>query len=182
MKRIFAIDQAADNNGVCRLLETRAGQPLYEAGKFTLDPKTKDKRLMDLYWYVQNELDGEEYSLVVMEKPLQVHASGIVLHEISGVIKLACLNMEVPYLVVTPVHLKQWATGKHTADKDSVLLAAHKRFGESITSNDVADAAFLCEIGFFYATGEDPGNEMKRGILAKLHAGPVKKARKKVAA
>lgn len=177
---VYAIDQAAANSGICHTVGGLGGKPSYKAEKFVMDAKHGEKRLNMMSVKILNDLRNLNVDLLVMERPLVVHASGIILHELSGVIKEACQNTGTPYIAVHPTYLKQWATGSHNADKDTMLIAAHKRFGDAIISNDVADAAFLCEIGWHYKTGGDPGNELKRSIIKKLQDGPVKKTRKRV--
>lgn len=54
----------------------------------------------------------------------------------------------IPWAEVAPTALKKYATGKGNADKDTVLLAAAKRYPDhAIRGNDEADAVILAAMG-----------------------------------
>ena len=183
MTTILAIDQSSRVNGVCRIRMERAGQPVYDHDVLTLK-KDGSLRLCEFAnWLIEELCLG--YSLVCIEKPLQVHASGIVLHEIAGLVKYLCHARQQPLLIIQPSQMKKWATGSGNASKDYVFSRAVLRFGEAIVSNDMADAAFLCEMAWHHQTGIPAFTQPRRDILAGLFLdgeSPEKAAKKIISA
>lgn len=70
--------------------------------------------------------------------------------ELGGVIKLCAYEMGVPILIVPPMTLKGWVTGKGNADKKKMIAAVKKRWYDDVTSDDVADAIALLHFGQLY--------------------------------
>lgn len=71
------------------------------------------------------------------------------LGEIGGVLKVLLVEHSLSYVVVPPVLVKKFATGKTTADKAAMVLAAKAR-GCAFTDNNQADAFFLAHIARAY--------------------------------
>jgi crossover junction endodeoxyribonuclease RuvC len=88
--------------------------------------------------------------LVVIEGP-SYGSTGRGQHERGGLwwlIRYALSRRDLPVAVAAPGQLKKYATGRGGADKDEVLAAAIRRFPNvNITSNDEADAYWLCAMG-----------------------------------
>jgi crossover junction endodeoxyribonuclease RuvC len=77
------------------------------------------------------------------------------LAEWGGQVKVELFGHGVPYIVVTPTQLKQFATGNGSADKDKVMEWVEKKWGLCVDGNDnLADAAVLAKIGEVYLTGK----------------------------
>lgn len=98
-------------------------------------------------------------SLVLLEGPAY-GAKGSSFHDLAGhwwnvFTRLAMGWSDV--LVVTPGQLKKFATGSGSANKETVMLAAVRRWPDlKITGNDTADAAVLMQMGRALI-GEDVG-------------------------
>jgi crossover junction endodeoxyribonuclease RuvC len=104
------------------------------------------------------------------------------LGELGGVLRVMMYENGQQYIEIAPMQLKQFATGKGTAQKDHVLMAAYKKWGLEFKTNDEADAFIAAQV----ARAIDL---VKRGEEVKLTAyeatvvdkiiNPVKKSKKK---
>ena len=68
-------------------------------------------------------------------------------HNIRGVAKLWCWRYRTLYFEVSPVELKQYATGRAKADKHEMVAAARARLGYEGADPDEADAIWLRAFG-----------------------------------
>ena len=89
-------------------------------------------------------------SLVLYEGPA-FGAKGASFHDLAGfwwkLYELLATGWS-DVIVVPPTTLKKFATGKGTAKKEEVMLAAVRRWPDlNITGNDTADAAVLMQMG-----------------------------------
>jgi Holliday junction resolvasome RuvABC endonuclease subunit len=65
------------------------------------------------------------------------------LGELGGVLRLAFWERRIPYVVIPPSTLKQYATGRGNAGKEEVLAAAIRRLGYQGHDHNQADALWL---------------------------------------
>jgi crossover junction endodeoxyribonuclease RuvC len=114
---------------------------------------------------------GKGVALAVVEGPSygsQAGQSGH--HERAGLWWLVRVDLhrhEIPVAVVPPSTLKRYATGKGTAPKDAMTLAADRRFpAAGVSDNNSADAAFLAAMGARWL-GE-PVDDMPQAHLAAM--------------
>lgn len=93
-------------------------------------------------------VSGFEVVLAVVEAPAFGKSNGMT-HMLAGHWWLMAHALEklAPVATVAPGTLKKFATGSGRAEKDAVLLAASKVFGDEVPNNDVADAAVLAAMG-----------------------------------
>jgi len=99
-------------------------------------------------------------ALVLIEALPMVSGTGktaLLLAELHGLVKQMLWGNNIPYVLVQPTHIKQFATGwgaahkdratgeKVPVGKDAVLLAVERTYGDLITvrNNDEADAFTL---------------------------------------
>ncbi len=68
------------------------------------------------------------------------------LGELGGVLRVMLFEKCFPYIEVPPLRLKQYATGKSSAEKDHILMAVYKKWGIEFQKNDEADAFILAQI------------------------------------
>lgn len=69
------------------------------------------------------------------------------LAELGGIIRWELHKSGIPWLVVPPSSLKRYATGKGTANKTAMVIAARDRLGYERTDDNEADALWLRAIG-----------------------------------
>jgi Holliday junction resolvasome RuvABC endonuclease subunit len=75
------------------------------------------------------------------------------LGEVAGTVKVALVEHEVPYVVVPPVTLKQFATGTTTAPKEDMIAAAKASGVDPGEDDNQADALFLARVARAMALG-----------------------------
>jgi Holliday junction resolvasome RuvABC endonuclease subunit len=66
---------------------------------------------------------------------------------VHAVVRLTLMHAGVPYALVNASTLKTFATGRHTADKTAMVVAALKRMGREFTDDNECDAAWLRAAG-----------------------------------
>ena len=176
----LGIDQSLNGTGLC-LLATDASS----ARLSTVDPGNLvgGKRLVAiknalvaLCRSVEWRLDFaalEGYSIGSVNRPFD-------LGEVGGIIRLILTENGIPYEIVPPVQVKQFATGTTGATKE-VMVAAAQALGATPSTDDEADAFFLARIARAYHSKV----EMSRREMDVIHAlknpktrAPRKKPRK----
>ena len=117
----------------------------------------------------------DKAGLVVIEGPSYGSSAGQAgHHERAGLwwlLTRLLWQADIPYAVMSPSGLKKYITGKGNADKDSVLAAVVRRYGEHVVidNNNAADAFALAAAGADHL-GEaiEPMPETHRAALAKV--------------
>jgi crossover junction endodeoxyribonuclease RuvC len=66
--------------------------------------------------------------------------------ELGGILRVLFWECGLTWKEVAPPQLKKFITGKGVAEKDHILLAVYKKYGEEFKSNDEADAFVLAQI------------------------------------
>lgn len=66
--------------------------------------------------------------------------------ELGGILRVMMHENEIDYIEIPPLRLKQFATGKGSAEKDHILLAVFKKWGVEFKTNDEADAFILAQM------------------------------------
>jgi len=90
--------------------------------------------------------------LVVIEGvPMHMQGSSSIL-DLAGLgmlVRHELWRAGVPYVLINPVNLKQYATGNARADKAAMMAAAYRAMppAATVTNHDVADAMWLCDAG-----------------------------------
>lgn len=79
----------------------------------------------------------------------QAHQIG----ELGGVIRLALLEADVPFMAVAPTVLKKFVTGKGNAPKSVVLKYLLSYFGIDVDNDDAGDALGLALLGAYLVGG-----------------------------
>src|SRR5215471_7114758 len=96
--------------------------------------------------------DTPRCDLVVLEGlPMHMQNSASIL-DLAGLgmlVRHALWGAGVPYALVNPTLLKQYATGNAKADKTAMVAAAYRAMppAATVTNHDVADAMWLCDAG-----------------------------------
>lgn len=74
---------------------------------------------------------------------------------VHGAVRLELKRSRIPYMLLNASSLKKFATGKGTADKTAMALAALKRLGREYGTHDECDADWLRVAGrIVYGYGE----------------------------
>lgn len=118
---------------------------------------TGDDRLEYLADHVGLGARTAEAELVVVEGMAGYYKgeASRVIPMLHGAIRLELKRNRVPYMALYPSSLKKFVTGKGTADKTAMALAALKRLGREYGTNDECDADWLRIAGrFVYGYGE----------------------------
>lgn len=102
------------------------------------------------------------------------------LGELGGVLRVLLFEEDFPYIEIPPLRLKQFATGKASAEKDHILLAVYKKWGIEFKRNDEADAFILAQMA--RAIKMTKGDQLKltayeREVIEKI-LNPAKKEKK----
>lgn len=113
-----------------------------------------DGRLLSIEQWTDKALRVARPDLAVIEQfgAFQGSAARTV-PMVHAVVRLRLMHAGIPYVLFTPQTLKTFATGRHTADKAAMMLAAFKRMGREFTDDNECDAAWLRAAGH-YAYGE----------------------------
>ena len=162
MTRILALDLSLTRAGVCRLLETRAGQPVFttetarvaklrvpgaKPGTTRNAERTGTARLVWWRQWLAEEVREHDFGLIAMEAPaLMAPGRKFDKAEQYGVVKVALAELHVPLVVVGIQAIKMYATGRGDADKLRMLDTAQDMFGVQVADEDQADAAWLCRL------------------------------------
>jgi len=111
-------------------------------------------------------------ALVFMEDMMFGTAKDTSAHRRSGLwwMVASMLYREgVPMVAVPPTSLKKWATGKGNASKDMVLAAGVRKWPDTVSQNDEADAAWLSDMAKHTALGDAVDTtKIKDEVLSKL--------------
>ncbi|QEV64981.1 Holliday junction endonuclease [Streptomyces spectabilis] len=125
---------------------TETGVALPDGDTYPLAPDQQDGdgRLVGIAQSFDDLLASPIHLAVIEDLPKHAHAAGI-----TGMVhtRLALLEAGVPYAVVAPATLKAFATGKGTADKTAMALAACKRAGAEFADDNCCDAWWLRAAG-----------------------------------
>jgi Holliday junction resolvasome RuvABC endonuclease subunit len=83
---------------------------------------------------------------VIEDLPTHAHSAGLT-GMAQGVVRLALIENEVPFAVVTAASLKKFATGSGNAAKADMRMELYKRTGLDLRDDNEVDAWWLREIG-----------------------------------
>lgn len=146
---ILALDVASN----CGFAVTTSKPGYYISGTWKLSPKkdeSKGMRLIRLRSKLNEIKSTAEIGLVVFESAVSYgakHASGVTVQaEMLGVLKLWCEDHGIEYKGYAPTEIKKHATGKGNANKEMMLEAARKSFGDSVKDDNEADALWLLRL------------------------------------
>lgn len=128
-----------------------------------------DARLLSIEQWTNKAIHVARPQLAVIEQfgAFQGSAARTV-PMVHAVVRLCLMHAGVPYVLFTPQTLKTFATGKHTADKTAMMLAAYKRMDREFTDDNECDAAWLRAAGH-YAYGK-PVVEVPKAHTEVLHS------------
>ncbi|WP_113699160.1 Holliday junction endonuclease [Nonomuraea lactucae] len=142
--RVIGLDLSLTATGIA----TWDGRPLSTIRTVTSDGDERLRRIMvtvraNAYDYVRDE----PIELAVIEDlPTHAHSAGIT-GMVHGAVRIALMELKVPYALVPPATLKKFATGKGNATKPDMRMALYQRAGLDIRDDNQVDAWWLRAAG-----------------------------------
>lgn len=137
MRAVLGIDPSLTATGLA-----------YAAGgthTITYGGRGGDERLEVIYDQVMEAAFGVELAVV---EDLPTHANGAgKTGMVQGVVRLALVGRDIPYVLVTPASLKMFATGNGSAPKPDLRMELYKRAGVDLRDDNQVDAWWLRELG-----------------------------------
>lgn len=112
------------------------------------NPRRGDARLQQIRDVVGEFAAGADLALI--EAPTARSASSVISGMVHGVVRLALIELGVPYATVMPASMKKYATGKGTADKTLMRMEAFKRADQIEFDDDNA-----CDSWWAWVMGND---------------------------
>ncbi len=140
------------------------------SGVWNLKPNKFDSggmRFVELYGHIRKVIAGVD--LIIYER-VERHSSTYAGHIYGGIIAVVhgiCEEFLVPYKGIPVGTIKKHATGKGSAKKEAMILAAQARFRDvNIKDDNHADA--LCLLGYAHDTYEDIFGEFNKTVKPRL--------------
>ena len=99
------------------------------------------------------------------------------LGELGGVLRISLYDDGINMVIIPPTVVKQYITGKGTADKIAMALAVMKQFGQEFPTTDQTDAFSLAVIGRAYFGLVPDLTKLRQEIIAEIKSPKVKKKR-----
>ena len=137
MIAVIGLDLSLTSTGVCDAM----GNPHTIAGA------NGDGRLVNVGLYIEGLCTIDTPNLAVIEDLPRGAMGGSSTGMVQGIVRFLLRRADVPYTLVPPASLKTYATGKGTASKVEMALAAYKRAGVEFSSDDECDAWWLRAMG-----------------------------------
>lgn len=118
--------------------------------KYTPRSLMGDIRLKVIYEELLREIEIHSVTHAIIEDlPAHAKSAGIT-GKAQGVVRLACLMSNVPFVTVVPSSVKKFATGKGTADKPDMRMELYKRTGVDQKDDNQVDAFWMREMVLNY--------------------------------
>lgn len=120
-------------------------------------PIHEAERLSELVEEILETVEPET-DLVVIEGiafMISKTTSLVQLATINYMARIGLWKRGIPFVIVSPPSLKKFVTGKGVAQKDEMMLDTYKRWGVSLTDNNICDAYGLARIGLAILDRDD---------------------------
>lgn len=154
MAKILALDLSLTTAGVCRHSDTGYDHetvkvpsirvPGAKIGTTKAAPRLGAERLCWWHGWLIEELT-REVKLVAVEA-LAFSAPRLAeIAKLYGIVELTCHVRNIRMVYVPIKTIKKHATGSGESDKQRMIDTARDRFGDGISDEHTADAAWLCD-------------------------------------
>lgn len=110
------------------------------------DAKLGDRRLSFLYNQVKFHCQPGVDMAVIEDLPANAKSAGLT-GKAQGVVRLALIRADVPYVAISPAALKKFATGRGNATKSDMRMELYKRTGIDLPDDNQVDAWWLRAAG-----------------------------------
>ena len=87
---------------------------------------------------------------------------------INYIVRIGLWKKGIPFVIVSPPTLKKFVTGKGVAQKDIMMLETYKRWGVSLTDNNICDAYGLARISLAILDRDDTLVNEQREVVTLL--------------
>lgn len=137
--RVLALDLSLTATGIAH---PNGNLTTYSPGGASLG----DHRLAMIRDFVRGLVAGHDPTIVAIEGPVTRSHAATALGMVHGAVRTLLIDLDLPYLIVTPATLKLYATGKGGGagtDKASMRMALYKRTGVDEPDDNRVDAAWL---------------------------------------
>ena len=134
MSEVAGIDPSLSETGIAT-----------DGDQWTVPTRASDPARLDVIFTAVTLLSGSRLA-VVEDLPTHAHGAGLT-GMAQGVVRLALVRYEVPYLTVPAATLKKYATGRGNATKADMRMAWFQRTGTDERNDNLVDALWLRQIG-----------------------------------
>ncbi len=107
------------------------------------------KRLIQILEKIEEVISEDEITLVAIEGLAFMARNTTSLVQLSGLnylVRKLLYDYNIPFVIVVPTSLKRFATGKGNSPKDNVMMSVYKKYGVTLTDNNLCDAYVLSRI------------------------------------
>jgi crossover junction endodeoxyribonuclease RuvC len=172
VSKVVGLDLSLTSTGVVVLDETAKVLEQYVVKSSPVGPLQIDeaKRLSTI---TDKILEGvpSDASLVVIEGitfMMSKTTALVQLAAINYIIRIGLWKRDIPFVIVSPPSLKKFVTGKGVAQKDIMMLETYKRWGVSLTDNNICDAYGLARAGLAILDIDDKLVKEQREVVTLL--------------
>lgn len=148
---VAGIDLSLSNTGYA-VLNSESGY-LLTSGLIKTKPTETNleelARLRTIVEKIMELLHTGDVRLVAIEGIAFMARNSTALAQLAGLnylLRNALFLSNIPFVIVAPTSLKKFVTGKGNGPKDNIMLEIFKRWGVSISDNNIADAYGLAKI------------------------------------
>lgn len=146
---MLGVDEALRRTGVCLNRNGALSMELIDESA-----SRGTKRLQNIRDRVAAILHAERPDLLVLEfYSLYSTNRPFAIGELGGVLQVTAADLGVEHVMVPPSLLKRFATGSGAAVKDRVMRDVHRKYGEEVDDDNIADAIALAKFGEVLLTG-----------------------------
>lgn len=92
---------------------------------------------------IKDKIDMEGVGLIAIEGMAFAVRGTVSLVQLSGLnymVREKACRLDIPFIIVAPATLKKFITGKGNCPKDLMMMETYKRFGVTLSNNNICDA------------------------------------------
>jgi len=120
---------------------------------------------------IVDEIDFVDVEFAAMEGMAFMARNTTSLVQLSGLnymIRARMYAYKIPFIIVAPMALKKFITGKGNAPKEFMLMEVYKRFGQEFRDNNLCDAYSLARLAEAYLSAEQNMTVYQQEVIDKL--------------